>query len=296
MFTRITSKFPSAASIGRGTIIASATKPILYVCYDNILYEMSLVDNRLEVMKDFSEYNDINMICDENGDLYIDASRGSGSTYKGCYYRLRFGHVDWEHLPLGEVPVIRSSLYQGSIHPGRGHIWLNRTCQDNNRDSRGRDIVYQFENADDLGRDLSGTFTLDSNVRSTSTDNKGKHLQWMAPYVDEENQPNVIVCIYDYNRHYTRRSQLFTTKGQTLKLLWQSEFGIYEEFTYSPVTKRIYSLTYPYINPKYDDVYISVFHYDVPSLFDWCIMTIQKYPDLRTQVPPYIKEKIGIPL
>lgn len=324
MFIRVSPVFTLKNQTSVYAFTTSTKRPILYIYYDDTLYEMSLLTHEMTYMRTFPSFDSVAMACDENDDLYVHGSNGCGSTYEGSLYRLASltkstrsngthestlisndkwdtestaifistsePRDPWEHLRESDLKEWRSPIYSQYWTRGRNNIWINNRRPNIihlvNSVSREEpeDDVYYFHNASGFGKDLSGPFTCEDTCIS---------IMWMAPYVDSHGNPEGIFLSGGWNY-----SKLFVTKGNTISLMWKSGLDVFEDLTYSLVTGKVYRLTIPpnlwKRKVEVHEAYISVFHYDVPSLFYLCSQVIRKCPDLVGQIPPCIREKMDI--
>lgn len=319
MFSRISPVFPLKNRNSVCAFTASTKYPILYIYYDDTLFEMSLLTNEMTLIRTFPSFDCVSIICDQADDLYVHGSNGCGSTYEGSVYYLAFPtrskspinisispdtwiteptNLDaisrsvsepkdpWETLRESDLRELQSPIYH-RCHSS-GNIWIGgeRSNVIYSTHMPRDDHVYYIYNAGNLGRDLSGAFTCeDTSILNYS-------VIWMAPYVDSHGNNEVIFL--SANIHYHK---LFTTKGNTLLLMWTSEDEISEDLVYSLVTKKIYRFSkppYPWKDRSDNstDTHISVFHYTVPSLFYSCSQVIRKHPDLMEQIPTCIRENM----
>ena len=286
MFTRISPVFTIKHADRPFTLTASTKRPVLYIYYDDSLYEMSLITRGITLIDTFDSFNSVSLACDINDDLYVHGSIGCGSTYDGYVYRLTYspasGYVCSHYMEIreDELKKLRYPIYYESYWHRNGVS----ICISQSHDR------YYFENAwrfalPDGPFGLTGKQSLGSRFPS-----------WIAPYANNEH----LIYIQGYSGGAQLLRAYENTPLPTLSMIWISSVENPKEVVYSLVTKEIYGFSRPLEHSELrsprnncsEECYISVFNHEVMSLFNRCANVIQKNPALKEQVPPYIREKI----
>ena len=233
MFTRISPIFTIKHADHPFTLTASTKRPVLYIYYDDNLYEFSLITRKITLIDTFDSFNSVSLACDINDDLYVHGSMGCGSFYEGYAYRLTYspesGYVCSHYMEVreDELKKLRYPIYYESYWHRNGDSLFISQSQD----------LYHFKNAWRFAL-FDGPFRLTGKqplLRNSPS--------WIARYVNNEH--------LIYIREYPGKRQLLRTHGNTFKhipilsVMWTSSVGDPEDIVYSPVTKEIYGFSRP---------------------------------------------------
>lgn len=248
-------------------ICASSKRPIIYMASDGDIWEVSLQTHTQKLIYSFTHPTACTLACDEKDDLYIGSYDGAGE----CVHLLRC-EDSW-------TPVVYSCVL--SMFNGLGN-------------SKVQYSYYSFS---------SPTYTHYSYVNHNfffhwnGSTEKRYTLQGSIFFKDYEyvfwvvqDGDAVIFCL----KNSAHPTQIWKTQGDHAVLLWYGGYHEPKHVTYSPTMKAIYGLSHRILDGK-TYYHVSIYHPEVPSLFNICSSKITR-EKMSENVPPYLKDQIINPI
>lgn len=257
-------------------ICASPVRPVLYTIFDRTIYEVSLDNGERDHQLPKKIYQmghgtSRNIACDHQDRIYISWSIPYVSTHifqlsppgkQGDTWTCR------EFPNINECPIPRSLQLS---HYGFHKNWFSSKDEIDSEYSYINDnILCYFDGQSWSKYTLMGKTT---SVRPF----------WISSYRKEK----IFCCVNDHSVD----SQIWVTRGDYAVLLLTTDTSESLWMYYSPITNAIYTLSHV-ITEHITDQYVSIFQFEVPTLFHLCSQVINRDDNLFNRVIPCLQEGV----
>ena len=269
MFKQVTSDIQGRVV---NDICASSKRHVIYVAFDGTIYEVSLDTKITKLIYKFSYRTDCALACDDNDTLLIRSYdlpafwvqlTPSGESWVITQYTNRYN--------LSIPAKIRYSHYPFSDHSHSAESY-----------SYVKGNIFNYYN----GRDWK-TYTLQGSISF----NTRAYVWSLIPDGDS-------VLFSLISTPYP--SQLWRARGDYAVLVWSGGYREPHYITYSPLSRELYGLSSTEIfssessSPWETYYHVSVYQFDIPSLFNLCASIINREKMINC-VPPCLQDQVANP-
>lgn len=280
MFTRISPTFTIRHSAKAHKIATSPKRPVLFIYHDDCLLEMSLITREIKLIQTLMPFSIMALICDVDDNLYVYGYLEALVTSKRYVYRFTFSNDRWSHIELQEEDLekVRYSLGLKFVNISLCDL-RKLNCND-----------YSIIGADQLGISRDTHLKLSNDCTLLDPD-----LRWITSY----GKDRFLMCVDEYKYDSPKKfCRLLVLTDNVISPLASYVSIDHPQLMYSPVTREIYGLSVPSsFNPYWHDrsgeCYISVYNYEVLSLFSCCSRALRHSPKLLESIPPCIREQMN---
>ena len=270
MFVRLSSSIP-INKIG-DNIYASSKRPVVYTLLNDIVYEISLKTREHKEIHRINDGRPCNLACDHDDNIFI-----SLSFFSHPAYIMRLSPPDsmgdlWKcdmFTSFDERPIPKTLQCSHYGFTKAWYKWLGDSAEKGYSYIENHILHY-------YGGHQWKRYTLMGNTTAVTP-------YWISPYNSE-----IIFCC---NADHPHSTQLWVTRGDRAFLLWERVRDEPLWITYSPVTNSIYGLS---TNASRTEQYISIYQFEVPTLFHLCSLVINRDVNLFNKVIPCLQEQVEL--
>ena len=263
MFKQVT---PDIQGRVANDICASPKRHVVYVAVDQTIYEVSLATGISKLIYKFSYATDCALACDDNDNLMIRSYCGS----EGCVYLTQSGE-SWL-VTRYTIPSSPSKICYSHYPFNQMHIYV------------GREEFYSYVK-DNIFHYYNGTEWKTYTLRGSISFNDTEYVWWLVSDGD-----SVLFSLLDTSYP----SQLWRARGDHAVLVWYGGYQEAKYITYSPITRELYGLSPTVTSSLETSFHVSVYQFDIPSLFNLCASTINR-EKMIGRVPPCLQEQVANP-
>ena len=274
MFVRLSASIP--VNTFSDNICASPIRPVLYIILDRTVYEVSLNNGDRQLPKKIYQFvygEPRNIACSDEGNIYIS----------------------WR------VPYASIHIFKLSPPVSQGDTWTCREFSNINECPIPRALQVShygfnknwFVSIDDMEQG-GYSYILDNIIYYFDGQSWSRYILMgkttaIRPFwISHMGKEKIFCCINDHSVD----SQIWVTRGDYAVLMLTTNTSESLWISYSPITNAIYSLSRVITQGRITDQYVSVFQFEVPTLFHLCSQIINRDDNLFNRVIPCLQEGV----
>ena len=271
-------------SIYHHSIVASRKRPVLYVDYDETLFEVSLVTGESYKIIDLPSCYDSTLACNESDVIFMRRWSPNGI----YFHRISQASTGWKIEDLSGCQECGSVQYCYENFSPTMNKWEseeNRSYVDGSKFRYWDGSVWRIYNI--IGK-----------LKTVLAHNMPCHLH--TGFFRCINSDTYLV----YFRRSKTTAQMWIARNEQMTMIWEQGYAEPPMLTYSALSNKIYGISLEWESTHENPIYISrptsltisVYQFECISLFNQCIRVIRQYPHLDEHVPVYLREKVDYPV